>query len=170
MSLTLPLSQWPQTDRNMWIDLQVQGGPLDERGALAHLRQTSLQALMLSYGRWLTWLTKRHPMHLRLAPAERADIKTLTSWIEDLAHAKPMAQFIIIDRTLRILRAVAPLTDWSEQLRLVAKLRRNAGRGDKKRKFGRVLSSAVLLETGIKYATQKPKSESMLDQMRRRRD
>lgn len=62
MSLTLPQTNWPSPDRTMWADLQKQGGPLDDRGALVHLRATSLQTLELRYARWLCWLTVKDPV------------------------------------------------------------------------------------------------------------
>jgi integrase/recombinase XerD len=171
MSLTLALSEWPHSDRKMWAALHKHGGPLDDSGAFSHLRATSLETLKLRYGRWLTWLDSAHPEQIALAPVERAELGMLTDWLEDLARTKPMTQLMFIDGVLRVLRAEAPKADWSRQLRLLAGLRRKAGKGDKVRKVGRVLSSKVLLETGIKYAEVDSQSATTtLDSMKRRRD
>lgn len=152
MSLVLPRAAWPAADQMMWEALRKQAGPFDDRGALAHLRQTSCDTLELRYARWMKWLESTDPDALSLPPAERASLARLQHWLEALAHTKPMTQLMFIDGVLRILRAIAPDRDWTMQLRLQKGLKRNAGRGDPERKRGRILSSAVLLEAGLTHA------------------
>ena len=55
MSLILPLQDWPAVDQEMWRGLFSEGHPLDDRGPLVHLRETSRKRLALSYGQWLQW-------------------------------------------------------------------------------------------------------------------
>lgn len=154
MSLVLPLSEWPKQDRVMWADLTRQGGPFDDVGALAHLRDTSLLTLERRYARWLCWLTTHEPTAIALQPASRATLPRLSAWLDDLQHTKPMTQLMFVDGVLRILRAAAPEADWTAQLRLKASLKRAAGNGDRDRKAGRILSSDVLLRAGITMATK----------------
>ena len=77
MSLVLPVSEWPAQDRAMWDALRMQGGPLDEHGALAHLRGTSLKTLAARYGRWLRWIATSAPEAVGMAPAQRATVTRL---------------------------------------------------------------------------------------------
>lgn len=153
MSLVLPRGQWPHVDRIMWDALLKEAGPLDDLGALAHLRQTSLATLEVRYARWMQWLMTSDPDALALPPVDRATLPRLQSWLEALEHTKPMSRLMFIDGVLRVLRAAAPGNDWTLQRRLLAGLKRAAGRGDRTRKSGRILSSEVLLKAGLAHAT-----------------
>jgi len=152
MSLVLPRGEWPYADRIMWDALLKEAGPLDDRGALAHLRQTSLSTLEARYARWMQWLKASAPEALALPPVDRATLPRLQSWLSALEHTKPMTRLMFIDGVLRVLRAAEPDHDWTMQRRLLAGLKRAAGRGDPARKHGRILSSEVLLKAGLAHA------------------
>ena len=171
MSLVLPRSAWPDADRVMWEALHKEAGPLDDCGALAHLRQTSAATLEKCYARWLKWLAISDSDALALPPATRATLPRLQSWLEDLAHTASMTRLMFINGVLRVLRAVDPDGDWTMQLRLLKGLKRAAGRGDPARKQGRVLSSAVLLKVGLAHACGHPVTvPTALKRMIRQRD
>ncbi len=152
MSLVQPFALWPDADREMWHSLRKHAGPLDDPGALSHLRETSCETLQRRYGRWIKWLSEAEPEAVALPPAERATLPRLQRWLADLEHTKPMTRLMFIDGVLRILTAAAPDMDWGLQRRLKLSLKRAAGRGDPKRKHGRILSSDVLLRAGLSYA------------------
>lgn len=171
MSLVLPRAAWPAADQIMWDALRKESGPLDNPGALAHLRQTSSNTLEVRYSRWMKWLDFTDPVALALPPEERASLTRLQHWLETLAHTKPMSQLMFIDGVLRVLRAAAPDQDWTMQLRLQKGLKRNAGRGDPARKRGRILSSEVLLKAGLAHAaTDAADVPNLLKRMIRQRD
>ena len=171
MSLILPIAAWPQADQAMWESLLVRGGPLDDCGALSHLRPTSLAALEDRYGRWLGWLTSTEPESLLEPPADRATMTRLLAWLDALGHVAPMSKLIFVGSTLRVLRAAAPDRNWGPHRHLEASLRFAAGRGSPERKRGRVLSSAVLLEAGVKLAgLQADTAKTELSSAKRRRD
>jgi integrase/recombinase XerD len=165
MSLILQRAAWPDADRMMWDALRKEAGPLDDRGGLAHLRQTSCDSLEDRYGRWLKWLTTADPDTLVLPPPERATLPRLQSWLEALAHTKPMSRLMFIDGVLRVLYAAAPEQGWTMQRRLLTGLKRSAGRGDPARKNGRILSSAVLLKAGLSHANSD--EEAVPNQLKR---
>lgn len=148
MSLILPLNDWPVADVEMWGTLQREGGPLDDCGALMHLRATSLKMLQCSYGQWLKYLSERFPEAISLPPAARATVPHLQCWLGELENTAPMTRLMLIGGMLRVLRAAEPDRDWSVQNRLVAGLRHAAGRGDLARKAGRIASSLELLRAG----------------------
>lgn len=154
MSLVLPLANWPASDWDMWDKLQKAAGPLDDCGALAHLRATSLKTLELRYARWLQWLITSDADAITLPPARRATLPRLSAWLQDLSHTRPMTRLMFIDGVLRVLSAADPVHDWTGQRRLKTGLKRTAGNGDRDRKLGRVLSSDVLLRAGISLATE----------------
>jgi integrase len=171
MSLVLPIAIWPEADRAMWERLLRRGGLLDDNGALSHLRGTSLATLEHRYGRWLGSLVRVEPESLLQLPADRGTVSRLMAWLEALGHLAPMSKLMFVSGTLRVLSAAAPKTDWGPQRRLEAFLKQSAGRGNPERKRGRVLSSDVLLNAGIKLATlQADAATTELVAAKRRRD
>ena len=146
MSLVLQIEHWPAADRALWESLFTEGNPLDDRGPLVHLRQTSRETLQLRYGRWLKWLADHRPDLLAHPPLERASLDLLKDWLRALEHTAPMTQLMFIDGVLRVMSAAAPERYWSAQKALKARLKRAAGRGDPRRKQGRILSSRALLD------------------------
>lgn len=171
MSLVLPIAIWPEADRAMWEQLLRRGGPLDDNGALSQVRETSLATLEHRYGRWLGWLGRIEPESLLQVPEDRATLSRLMAWLEALRHLAPMSKLMFVSGTLRVLSAAAPKIDWGPQRRLEAFLKQSAGRGNPERKRGRVLSSAVLLDAGIKLATlQADAATTKLIAAKRRRD
>ncbi|QPZ89694.1 tyrosine-type recombinase/integrase [Thioclava electrotropha] len=171
MSLILPIEDWPEADRVMWATLRAQGGPLDDHGALAHLRASSLETLGIRYGRWLGWLSRTERDALRLPPAERASLPRLQAWLADLAHTAPMTRLMFVDGVIRVLSAAAPDADWVMHRRLRGALKLEAGRGEPTRKRGRIVSTRVLLEAGLHHAGPlADAAETPLEAMKRRRD
>lgn len=171
MSLALPIANWPVADRRMWELLLRHSGPLDDSGALSHLRLTSLTTLEHRYGRWLGWLAHVDPDSLLSPPADRATMTRLLAWLDALDHLAPMSKLMFVSGTLRVLRAAAPEVNWRPQRHLEASLKRSAGRGSPERKCGRVLSTAVLLDAGVKLAgSQADAANTDLSAAKRRRD
>jgi integrase len=142
----------------MWDGLRKESGPLDEPGALSHVRSTTCKSLEERYKRWMMWLSTADPDALALSPAARASVPRLQAWLKALAHLRPMTRLAFVDGVLRVLRAADPDQDWTIQRRLLKSLKRAAGRGDPTRKQGRILSSAVLLKTGLAHAASEPAS------------
>jgi integrase/recombinase XerD len=171
MSLVLPLNEWPSVDRDMWAALRSKGGPLDDCGGLAHVRETTITSLQPRYGRWLRWVEANAPEALVLDPVERTTLPRLQSWLRDMAGIRPMTRLAFVQGVVRILRAWDPDLDWDGHLRLIAALRREAGNGDPARKRGRILSSKVLLEMGLRHAGPfADEAATSLLQMLRHRD
>jgi len=153
MSLVLPRAAWPAADQMMWDALHRKASPFDDPGTLSHLRQTSSKTLEACYARWMRWLEATEPNALLSPPAQRATLARLQRWLDELAHTAPMTRLMFVDGVLRILRAADPDQDWTMPRRLLAGLKRDAGRGDPARKQGRILSSEVLLKAGLTQAT-----------------
>lgn len=152
------VSAWPIEDQAMWNGLFAAGSPLDQRGALSHLRPTAADALKMAYRQWIHWLQANDPAALYSRPQDRATITRLRHWCETKTDLRPMSRLFYINGTLKVLFAFAPDTDWSAQKRLLKQLKRLAGHGDKSRKAGRVLSSDVLFHAGIKHAVTHAKA------------
>jgi integrase/recombinase XerD len=157
MGKSLPFADWPVTDQHMWLDLRRQGGPFDDHGVLAGLREASAHMYKVAYGRWLEWLQRNHPAVLTEQPAERATLAWLRTWLTHEAALSPTSRMMYFTGVLRVLRAAFPDTNWSQQGRVGQRLAQAAGPCNPARKQGRILSSRVLLEAGLRLAG--PKAE-----------
>lgn len=156
----LPFDAWSELDRDMWLALFHQGGLLDDAGALAHLRLITQEMLRRQYGRWLGWLSKAHPAALLEPPTERFTQDRLSGWLEDLSHISPVSQHMFVRATLHVLESANPKRDWGVQARAVKWLDVKAKNHQSSRKQGRVVSSVVLLEAGLRYAGPEADSAS----------
>ena len=152
MKKSLSFADWPAADQQMWLDLRQHGGPFDDRGALEHLRETSLRVCLRAYGRWLEWLRLDDLATLAESPIGRATLPRLRAWLASMAALNSTSRLMFFKGTLRVLRAAAPDTDWSAHRRVGLGLQRLTERGTPKRKQGKILSSRVLLEAGLRHA------------------
>ncbi len=154
MSLILPLQDWPAVDQEMWRGLFSEGHPLDDRGPLVHLRETSRKRLALSYGQWLQWHLECEPQTRNIAPADRVTRAALLQWLSTLDRLAPMSRLMLVTGVLRVVTAVDLSRDWSPERALRARLKSLAGRGTQARKIGRILSSQLLLDTGLQLVEE----------------
>jgi integrase len=82
-----------------------------------------------------------------------------------------MSRLAFVEAVLRLLMKAAPDRDWSAHRRLKAALKRAAGSGDRSRKQGRILSSAVLFDKAVRHATlDAAAATTKLQSFKRRRD
>lgn len=150
--LALPFDTWPDIDKRMWQALFHRGGLLDDAGALSHLRLTTQEMLCRRYGRWIGWLGRADPAALLQPPPQRLTAGGLAAWLEDLAHTSPVTQHMFAHSVYWVLSSVDPDQDWAVQDRAIKWLDHKARNHQSHRKDGRVLSSAVLFEAGLRYA------------------
>ncbi|MDM7968160.1 MAG: tyrosine-type recombinase/integrase [Paracoccaceae bacterium] len=152
MPLALPFDAWPNSDKQMWQALFHRGGLLDDAGALSHLRLTTQEMLCKHYARWIGWLGKADPAALLQPPPQRLTAGRLEAWLEALAHTSPVTQHMFVSSVFRVLSSVDPDQDWAVQDRAIKWLDYRAKNHQSHRKDGRVLSSAVLFEAGLRYS------------------
>ena len=155
-------SEWPDADRQMWDRLGSRASLLDDGGELAHLSPTTIGMLQHSYRQWIQWLANTEPDALLEPPEERASLERLHRWYGATAALRPMSRLVYIGGVLRVLRAARPQADWSGHVRVLSHLKRQAGSGDRSRKFGRVLDSRDLFDVGVQYATSPFKTRPTL--------
>ncbi|SEL92823.1 Phage integrase family protein [Roseivivax marinus] len=150
--MSRPKVMWPEADREMFETLFTTGGPLDARGPLAHVRSTTRKSLAGRYAQWLSWLYRAAPDALRSPPVERSAMDRMTDWLNDREDLAPMSRLALFDAILQVLSAAHPHLDWNDHKALRARLRRAAGHGTQARKQGRILSSRVLLDAGLRVS------------------
>jgi len=127
-------------------------GPLDDPGALSGLRESSRTTIRNGYARWLAWLADAGPAVLAANPAARATPERLLAWMTAMAEHAPMSRLMLLQATLRVVIPAAPEADWRGARRLETVVRREAERDHGARKTGRVLSTDVLVEAGLRLA------------------
>lgn len=150
--MSMPITEWPATDRALLEALRQTGGLFDDPGELAHLRLSSMPILIQSWGRFLEWLRLNDPVGLAEPPVDRATLPRLRAWLAAESDLRPTSRLMFFAGVLRLLQAAAPDEDWSGHRRVKAELVRLAGRGDPARKAGRTLDSRVLLEAALRHA------------------
>lgn len=150
--LVLPFDAWPNSDKQMWQALFHRGGLLDDAGALSHLRPTTQEMLCSRYGRWIGWQSMADPAALLQLPPQRLTAGRLKAWLEDLAHTSPVTRHMFAKSVFWVLSTADPDQDWAVQDHAIRWLDHKAKNHQSHRKDGRVLSSAVLFEAGLRYA------------------
>ena len=110
----LPFAHWPIQDRRRW-DAAFQSGDLfDQSGPGACLAAATRQLRLESYGRFLGFLSAKHPKHLNRPPEARLDRQIL---IEYVAWRRKSCGDISLAADLRSLRGTLKLicqdTNWS---------------------------------------------------------
>ena len=110
----LPFAHWPIQDRRRW-DAAFQSGDLfDQSGPGACLAAATRQLRLESYGKFLGFLSAKHPKHLKRPPEARLDRQIL---IEYVAWRRKSCGDISLAADLRSLRGTLKLicqdTNWS---------------------------------------------------------
>jgi integrase/recombinase XerD len=81
-NMQLPYATWPEEDRKGWSVANKSGAdPFDDCGPAAHLAEPTRRALQGSYGRFLGFLSIKHPGLLARPPGERINRKVVTNYV-----------------------------------------------------------------------------------------
>jgi integrase len=150
MGNALSRNRWPDIDQHTFASLFVEGGLLDDRGPLAHWRNTSRIAMERQYGTWLGWVSQAVPEALLLDPVERATPERLRAWIAANDRLTPATLLGYVGTVVRLCRSIEPDRDWSVHQAILSGLHRLKMRRGSPRKIGRVLSSDVLFDAGAR--------------------
>jgi integrase len=110
----LPFTQWPIEDQRRWEGAFKSGDLFDENGAGTRLAAATRQLRLESYGRFLGFLSAKHPKLMALPPEERIDQRLAAEYVAwrrrscgDISLATDLSSLC---GTLKLL---CPHTDWS---------------------------------------------------------
>lgn len=122
----LPVDQWPETDRRLWLAACAGGDILDDEvGARSHHADISNTKAAKGYGRWLTYLTRSAPKTLTEAPGTRITPETVRAYVDALELIGNSTQTILA--RLQELGEVARVMDrqrgWSFINEMASKVR-----------------------------------------------
>jgi integrase/recombinase XerD len=110
----LPFSHWPIEDRCRWEAAFRSGDLFDENGAGARLAAATRQLRLESNGRFLGFLSAKHPKLMALPPEERIDRRIAAEYVDwrrrSCGGISLAADLGSLCGTLKLL---CPNTDWS---------------------------------------------------------
>jgi len=75
--------EWPEGDRTRRAQALVNGGVIEQGGALSHYAATSLRRLDSTYGRWMQWLQLRAELDPAASPAARVTRQRASDFVRD---------------------------------------------------------------------------------------
>ena len=79
--LMLPFTHWPIEDRRRWEAAFQSGDLFDENGAGTRLAAATRHLRLESYGRFLGFLSVKHPKLRTLPPEERIDRRMAAEYV-----------------------------------------------------------------------------------------
>jgi integrase len=122
----MPIGQWPEEDRRLWLAACAPGDILDDEvGARANHADISNAKAAKGNGRWLTYLSLTAPDALAEAPAARIKPERVRAYVESLIAIGNSTQTML--GRLQELREIAKVMDpnrrWTFINNLASKIR-----------------------------------------------
>ncbi len=130
---SLPLSHWPEADREGWLAAQVGGGPLDDGGLASHMAAKTRDDLTRRYACYLDFLDKRGRLvrhGIAAANVTQGNIMHYVVHVEAALSSVTLAQSLY--KIARVAKCVAPGRDWAWLQRIVRRLAARATPRDKR--------------------------------------
>ena len=121
----LPLTEWPQPDREAWTAARTPGDIFDPSGDAALWRPSTVENFEREYGLWLGWLAA-HGL-LDGPPHDRVTLANVEAYVIELRqHQAPVSVANQVRRLYRAMQLFAPDQDWTWLRDLKSRLRRDA--------------------------------------------
>jgi integrase/recombinase XerD len=114
-NMQLHYATWPEEDRKRWAAANKSGAdPFDDCGPAAHLAEPSRRALQASYGRFLGFVSSKHPNVLERPPDLRLDRDLIADYVAFRRQTCSDSGIAIDLHHLRLaLGFICPAIDWS---------------------------------------------------------
>ena len=109
---SLPFRNWPESDRVLWGRLTRKVGPFDPEGALSRLRPASLETVRHGYGSFLKHASDVGVDLQLVAPAERAPLDVLRSYVASLHGLSTRTKFGYFSALQKVSVSGYPDRDW----------------------------------------------------------
>jgi integrase/recombinase XerD len=145
----MPFSEWPELDRQGWIQSLQPGDPFEPGGAAAPWADSTKEVTLNGYGRFLNWLSHNGLLDRETPPAARITRGVVIAYYEYLDSClSPHSVHGKVQQLADALRAIAPENDWSWIARGAARLRATAT--PVRDKVSRLQSPDRLIESGMR--------------------
>jgi integrase/recombinase XerD len=142
--LQLSFDRWPDDDRTRLNEAFRPGDLFDEDKRGAHLSQATRNALQVSYGQHLRFLSDNHPELLDRPPEKRVDRKLIAEYVALLKKTNQNQSIATNLHHLRFaLQLICPNNDWSWLLIITKRIA--AAASPRPRKLGMVSSDKLYL-------------------------
>ena len=113
--MQMPYANWPEEDQKRWSAANKFGvDPFDDCGPASHLAETSRRALLESYGRFLGFVSAKHPRLLGCLPETGLDRKIIADYVTFRQPSCSESGIAIDLHHLRLaLRFICPAINWA---------------------------------------------------------
>jgi integrase/recombinase XerD len=153
----LRLSAWPEPDQVAWTGATAEGDIFDGRGPAAHWAETTSNAVIAAYGRWLGFLAECEPATLAEDPVQRLTADRLARYLDHLGEtAGTVAQWAYFAHLRDAIRVMFPGNVPQVLSRLVAHLERAC---QPRSKSARIVATSRLIALGAKLMTDAADAE-----------
>jgi integrase/recombinase XerD len=143
---SLPLGNWPDADQLAWHGA-IADGDIFDQGPAAHWAQTTRNAVIAAYGRWLSFLAVSEPPTLAVQPIDRLTEDRLRRYLNHLAEtAGTVGQHMFFAKLRDAVRVMFPGKVPHRLSRLVARLERKC---QPRSKAERIVTTVRLTALGI---------------------
>ena len=146
--LYLPKSAWPEVDQALWGVACTSGtDPFEDHGSAAHVSPRTRQQLEYAYGKFLAFVSARHPELLKRPPAERLSrniIEDYVSWQPKTCGGVTLATYLY--HLWLILRHICSNDDWSWLLTISKRI---AAQAKRKPEQHHLVTSETLYKLGV---------------------
>jgi integrase len=122
----LPISQWPEADRRLWLAACAPGDILDDDiGARSGHAVISNRKATKGYGRWLTYLQISAPATLAMPPVDRITRERVRAYVDSLVAIGNSTQTILarLQELGEVAEVMAPDRIWSFINEIASKIR-----------------------------------------------
>jgi site-specific recombinase XerC len=142
--MQLPFVQWPSEDQQSWEAAFRPGDLFDDNKRGAHLSAATRNALRVSYGQYLRFVSENHPQLLAKPPEERLNRQLLAEYVARLRKTNQDISIATSLHHLRLaLRLICPKEDWTWLLTIAKRIAAAAPR--KPKRLGLVGSDKLYL-------------------------
>jgi site-specific DNA recombinase len=122
----MPIDQWPEADRRLWLAACATGDILDEEvGARSGYARISNTKAAKGYGRWLTYLAQSTPQALTEQPATRITPEWVPAYVDCLIEIGNSTHTILcrLQELGEVAKVIDPNRRWSFINDLASKIR-----------------------------------------------
>jgi hypothetical protein len=111
---SLPLTEWPGSDRDLWNAALLPGDLLEDGGSRAGHAPSSNQKVVKGYSRWLGWLARSGLLVADERPASRISPASVGAYLEAFRESNSTGSIInLIEDPYAAARVMDPNSDWS---------------------------------------------------------
>lgn len=156
---SLPIDQWPSTDREAWTAACRPGQRLMRGGAGSHLKQVTLLDLARRYGYFLDFLDRSGLLDRDAAAAGLVALETVDKYIQEL---KERVRSVTTYGSIYKLRRASQLLDPCRDFRWLIEIEKDLALDMRPRsKADRLVLTEVLVEAGLTLIAEAESSATL---------